>query len=72
MADIDETLRQLLLTASGQSEPRPEPPPHPAPPNAVSLMITNRQRAQLRELGYTDAAIQEMTPADAHQALGLR
>ena len=42
----------------------------PAAP-AVSLMITRRQKEQLRDLGFTDAAIREMTPAEAHANLGL-
>jgi PncC family amidohydrolase len=38
---------------------------------SVSLMITRRQRAQLLELGYTDDAVREMTPAEAHNHLGI-
>jgi hypothetical protein len=38
---------------------------------AISLMITNRQRAALRSLGFSDAAIRAMTPAEAHGYLGL-
>ncbi len=43
----------------------------PATPPAVSLMITNRQRAALRELGFSEEAIRQMTPAEAHGKLGL-
>jgi hypothetical protein len=43
----------------------------PATSPPVSLMITNRQRAELRELGFSDEAIREMTPAEAHEKLGL-
>ncbi|CAO4194117.1 hypothetical protein LFADAHJC_LOCUS2469 [Methylorubrum extorquens] len=39
--------------------------------SAVSLMITNRQRAVLRELGFSDEAVRLMTPAEAHAQLGL-
>lgn len=39
--------------------------------SSVSLMITNRQRAQLRALGFSDEAIRSMTPAEAHEQLGL-
>jgi hypothetical protein len=62
-------------------------PEHPAPwdyllpekvqPNArasqvgVSLMITRRQKADLRELGYTDDQIRVMKPGEAHRVLGL-
>ena len=38
---------------------------------SFSLMITQAQKAQLRELGYTDEQIREMTPAAAHKILGL-
>ncbi|KQP58157.1 hypothetical protein ASG40_09855 [Methylobacterium sp. Leaf399] len=37
----------------------------------VSLMITNQQRAKLRELGFSEEAIRMMTPAEAHAQLGL-
>ena len=39
-----------------------------APPG-VALMITKAQRAALRLLNYSDAAIFEMTPARAHEIL---
>ena len=38
---------------------------------AVSLMITRRQKDRLRELGFAEEAIREMTPAEAHAHLGL-
>jgi hypothetical protein len=38
---------------------------------AVSLMITNRQRADLRALGFSKDTIRCMTPAEAHEHLGL-
>ena len=37
----------------------------------VSLIITQAQRAQLRERGYSDEAIHTMTPAEAHRHLGV-
>ena len=37
----------------------------------VSLIITQAQRAVLRERGYSDEAIRTMTPAEAHGHLGL-
>lgn len=43
----------------------------PATSPAVSLMITNRQRAALRELGFSEESIRQMTPAEAHEKLGL-
>lgn len=36
-----------------------------------SLMITQRQKADLRERGYSDEQIRDMTPEEAHRALGL-
>ena len=36
-----------------------------------SLMITWRQKADLRERGYTDEQIRDMTPNEAHNVLGL-
>jgi hypothetical protein len=41
-----------------------------ASPPAVSLMVTNQQRAELRGLGFSNEAIRLMTPADAHAQLG--
>jgi hypothetical protein len=35
------------------------------------FMITNAQKQQLREMGHTEVAIQEMTPATAHKLLGI-
>jgi len=43
----------------------------PASPPPVSLMITNRQRMELRRRGFSDATIRQMTPAEAHEHLGL-
>jgi hypothetical protein len=51
-------------------------PPQPWPTagaNAqASFMITLAQKLKLRQLGYSEAAIREMTPQDAHRILGLR
>jgi len=33
--------------------------------------VTQAQKVQLRERGYTDEQIREMKPEDAHRALGL-
>lgn len=82
MAGTDDSLRPLLnqaaaeeafldrvgltedaeLNATGSA---------PATSPAVSLMITNRQRAALRALGFSEEAIRQMTPAEAHGKLGL-
>ena len=39
--------------------------------HAISLFITNRQRADLRAIGYDDASIDKMTLAEAHKILGV-
>jgi hypothetical protein len=41
------------------------------PPAPLSLMITNRQRLELKARGFSDADIREMTPGEAHKQLGL-
>ena len=82
MAGSDHDLRPLLdqvaaeeafLDRVGHAEDTElnAPGTAPAPAPAVSLMITNRQRAALRELGYAEEAIRQMTPAEAHGKLGL-
>jgi hypothetical protein len=40
-----------------------------APPEGVSFFITQAQKAQLRERGFSDAQIREMKPAEAHGIL---
>jgi hypothetical protein len=37
----------------------------------VSLMVTQEQKAALRERGHDDDQIREMKPADAHSVLGI-
>ena len=37
----------------------------------MSFIITRAQKAELRRLGYNGEQIREMTPEDAHRALGL-
>jgi hypothetical protein len=34
-------------------------------------MITQRQKTDLRERGYSDEQIRDMTPEEAHRVLGL-
>jgi hypothetical protein len=34
-------------------------------------MITQQQRADLRERGYSDEQIRDMKPEEAHKVLGL-
>ena len=40
-------------------------------PAGIPLMITRRQREQLRELGWSDEQIREMTPEEGHRKLNL-
>jgi len=53
--------------------PQPAAPPSPAPGNVakVAFMITQDQRAQLKQLGHDDDSINKMTPEMAHSLLGL-
>ena len=37
----------------------------------ISFMVTQQQKAKLRELGYSDEEIRNMKPEEAHRALGL-
>ena len=82
MARTDDSLRPLLNQAAAEEAfldrvGLPEDAElnatgsAPATSPAVSLMITNRQRAALRELGFSEEAIRQMTPAEAHGKLGL-
>jgi hypothetical protein len=43
----------------------------PRTPASVGFMITQEQKARLRDLGYSDAVISAMTPEDAHRLLQL-
>jgi hypothetical protein len=60
--------RSALLDA-----PPPESvqPASIAPQAWVSLMITQQQKADLRERGYSDEQIRDMKPEEAHKVLGL-
>jgi hypothetical protein len=42
-----------------------------ATPASVPFMITQAQKARLRDLGYSDEAISAMTPEEAHRLLQL-
>jgi hypothetical protein len=48
-----------------------EPIDRTARHSKVSLMITQAQKSQLRDRGYTDDEIHEMRPEEAHRVLGL-
>ncbi|KAA0107821.1 hypothetical protein CIW48_32475 [Methylobacterium sp. P1-11] len=82
MAGTDDNLRLLLNQAAGEEAflnrvgLADDGELHatgtaPATSPVVSLMITNRQRAALRELGFSEESIRQMTPAEAHGKLGL-
>lgn len=82
MAEADDYIRAFLRQGASEEEflgrfRRVEDGPTSqvaAPPPAtpvVSLLITSRQRARLRELGFSDSAVRQMTPAEAHEHLGL-
>jgi hypothetical protein len=43
----------------------------PAVNDGVSLIITKEQRGKLRDLGFTEGEIRNMTPAQAHRHLGI-
>jgi hypothetical protein len=44
--------------------------PHEAE-TGMSFFITKAQKAELRRRDYSEEQIREMTPGDAHRALGL-
>jgi len=59
------------LTSLGDPLPESAEPTSKVPLAGFSLMITRRQKADLRERGYTDEQIRDMTPNEAHRVLGL-
>ena len=78
MAGNDDDLRQLLEQAAAEEAflDRDDAELNaksrtPTTSPTVSLMITNRQRAALRELGFSEESIRQMTPYEAHGKLGL-
>ena len=44
---------------------------HEGAETGVSFIITRAQKAELRQRGYSEEQIREMTPEDAHRVLGL-
>lgn len=71
MPDDDDLTR---APETGPEAPAGADPPSSrpaAPSSAVSLMITRRQKLDLRGLGFSDNQIRDMTPAEAHAHLGL-
>jgi hypothetical protein len=69
--------RVIVLEELAEEEPaeqREELASHNEPEpsqQGVSFFITRRQRADLLARGYDHAAIDKMTPGDAHRILGL-
>ena len=59
------------LTSLGDPLPESAEPTSKVPLAGFSLMITRRQKADLRERGYTGEQIRDMTPNEAHRVLGL-
>jgi hypothetical protein len=59
------------LTSLGDPLPERTERTSKVPLAGFSLMITRRQKADLRERGYSDEQIQDMTPNEAHRVLGL-
>lgn len=48
-----------------------EPVAEPAAAQSISFMITQDQKAELRQRGFSDDQIAHMTPEDAHRELGF-
>ncbi|MGC2411158.1 MAG: hypothetical protein WA459_00465 [Stellaceae bacterium] len=65
------TLSPDRPTPSDYLLPEKVQPNAKAPQAGVSLMITRRQKADLRELGYSDDQIRDMKPKEVHRVLGL-
>lgn len=63
-------LEELAEEKEEVAEPAPQSEPEPSQ-QGISFFITKRQRADLLARGYDDAAIDKMTPSDAHKILGL-
>ena len=59
------------LTSLGDALLERAKPTSKVPLGGFSLMITRRQKADLRERGYTDEQIRDMTPNEVHRVLGL-
>jgi hypothetical protein len=72
--DVDRTMRESPEDHVKRQEPRLEIPAAATGANAAQLpfMITKAQKEQLRRMGHDDASISEMTPQQAHKALGIR
>lgn len=72
MRDVDP-IPPLEPANDAAASVRPGEVPSSESPSAaaLSLMITRRQKEQLRAGGFSEAEIREMTPAEAHAHLGV-
>jgi hypothetical protein len=68
--DPDPRFPKGFMSLGGPSAESAEPTSK-VPLAGFSLMITRRQKADLRERGYTDDQIRDMTPNEVHRVLGL-
>jgi hypothetical protein len=72
-----EALKHLMTTSEEVQRPTTAPSDPikddqgSAAQASVSFLITQEQKAALRERGFTDDQIRDMKPADAHRTLGL-
>ena len=71
MQTDDQDGRPPIAEAGEIEAPEVETVPDAAAAPGVSLMITRRQKAALRDLGASEDEIRHMTPAEAHARLGL-
>jgi hypothetical protein len=74
--EADPSITTLSPKRSALSDLDDPPPegvqlPSKASQARVSLMITQQQKADLRERGYSDEQIRDMKPEEAHKVLGL-
>jgi RecA-family ATPase len=73
-ADAKHSWEELHSTESAEAEPPVAKPPIQPAPNpesaGIPFMITAAMKAELRAKGYSDEAIANMTPAQAHAVCG--
>ncbi len=69
-SDPDPRFPKGLVSLGDPLTERAEPTSE-APLAGFSLMITRRQKADLRKRGYTEEQIRDMPPNEAHRVLGL-
>lgn len=71
--DVDETMLEALEDYVKRQKRRlgVAAPRTTGAGGQVPFMITNAQKQQLREMGHDDDAIGNMTPEQAHKALGI-